>query len=112
MNALTEQVIYQNGQPAFVVIPYEAYMTKYNKEAGNYIPQTVVDLMFENDYSLIKSWRVLKGLSQSQLAEKAQMKQSAIARLEADKHTPTKATLEKLAFALGVHVEQLSLDEI
>jgi len=111
MNAHTEQVIYQNGQPAFVVIPYEDYMQNYHKEGGDYIPQAVVDLMFENDYSLLKSWRILKGLSQTQLAEKAGLKQSAIARLESDKHTPTKATQEKLAEALGVKAGQLTLDE-
>jgi len=39
------------------------------------------------------------------LTEKVQMKQSAIARLEADKHTPTQGNVRKVGFALGVYVE-------
>ena len=113
MNAHTEQVIYQNGQPAFVVISYDDYVENYRKEAtdkGDYIPQAVVDLMFNNDCSLLKAWRLSKGLSQTKLAEMAGLKQSAIARLESEAHTPTSATLDKLAQALGIKPQQLILD--
>ena len=80
-------------------------------EKEDYIPQAVVDLMFENDYNLIKAWRLYRGLTQAQLAEKAGLKQSAIARLESNAHVPTFATREKLAKAMEIHPQQLTLEE-
>ena len=51
--------------------------------------------------------RVATGLTQAQVAERAGTTQSAIARLEsvASKHSPSIATLQRYARALGYRVE-------
>ena len=45
--------------------------------------------------------------TQAELAAKAGMKQSAMARLESNSVSPRKATLAKLAEAMGISIEQL-----
>ena len=50
----------------------------------------------------VLGYRVEHGLSQTGLARRLGMHQSAIARLEAGDHEPSLATLSRLAKALGV----------
>jgi transcriptional regulator with XRE-family HTH domain len=57
--------------------------------------------------SLIKAWREYFRLTQAELALKAGMKQSALARLESGNASPRTATLSKLSEALRITVEQL-----
>jgi DNA-binding XRE family transcriptional regulator len=52
----------------------------------------------------IHAERKKAGLTQVELAEKAGLPQSHISRLEGGKHSPSRATLEKIAAALGVEV--------
>ncbi len=52
----------------------------------------------------IRELREAAGLSQLQLAERAQMKQSAICRIESGDHSPNHRTLERLAEALNVRM--------
>jgi DNA-binding XRE family transcriptional regulator len=49
----------------------------------------------------IKFFRLAAHLTQAELAEKAGLPQSHISRLESGKHSPSRATLEKIAGALG-----------
>ncbi len=55
----------------------------------------------------IQSLRKKEGLTQQELAEKSGLLQSHISRLEAGKHSPSHATLKRLATALGVPVADL-----
>ena len=55
----------------------------------------------------IKALRERRGLTQEQLAEKAGIGRSYLARLETARQDPTLSTLEKLAKALGVKVSTL-----
>ncbi|MGO9079558.1 MAG: helix-turn-helix domain-containing protein [Streptosporangiaceae bacterium] len=48
------------------------------------------------------SYRADNGLSQTQLARRLGMHQSAIARLEAGDHEPSLSTLARLAMGLGI----------
>src|SRR5712691_11364922 len=50
----------------------------------------------------IRSLREKAEMTQTELAEKAGLYQSHISRLEEGKHSPSRATLEKIAKALGV----------
>lgn len=52
----------------------------------------------------VHALREKRGLSQRELAERLGTTQSAIARLEAGNVTPSLATLDKLADALGVEL--------
>ncbi len=57
---------------------------------------------------VLKTCREKKGMTQVQLAKKAKVTQAYVAQLEAGvKKNPSLATLQRLAKALGVSVEQL-----
>ena len=62
----------------------------------------------------IRALREKKGLSQRELAERVGTTQSAIARLEAGKVSPSLPTLDKIATALGAEVSLtiVDLDEL
>jgi ribosome-binding protein aMBF1 (putative translation factor) len=53
----------------------------------------------------IKEARLAKKLTQDAVAQKAKMPQSVIARLESGEHGISLDTLNKVAIALGKHVE-------
>lgn len=112
MSARTDpQIISQNGKPAFAVIPWNEYQALVQKkiepdESDVWFPNEVVKANVRGE-SLIKAWREYFRLTQAELAAKAGMKQSALARLESGNTRPRKATLSKLAEALGISVEQL-----
>jgi ribosome-binding protein aMBF1 (putative translation factor) len=112
MSARTDpQIISQNGKPAFAVIPWNEYQALVHKqietdESDVWFPNEVVKANVRGE-SLIKAWREYLKLTQAELAAKAGMKQSALARLESSNASPRKATLSKLAEALGISVEQL-----
>lgn len=55
--------------------------------------------------SEIKNLRTLKKLTQEKFAEKADMPQSVIARVESGKHSISLDTLSRLAHALGKQVQ-------
>lgn len=105
------QIIKLNGKPAFAVIPWNEYQKLLNNqiesnESDVWFPNEVVKANARGD-SLIKAWREYLNLTQAELASKAGMKQSALARLETNTTNPRKSTLLKLAEALGVTVDQL-----
>ena len=105
------QIITQNGKPAFAVIPWNEYQKLIHgqvesDEADVWFPNEVVKANVRGE-SLIKAWREYFKLTQAELAAKAGMKQSALARLETSNANPRKATLSKLAEAMGLNVEQL-----
>ena len=105
------QIIIQNGKPAFAIIPWDEYQELIHNqikadEADVWFPNKVVKANVRGE-SLIKAWREYFKLTQEELAAKAGMKQSALARLEKSSVIPRKATLTKLAGAMGIGVEQL-----
>lgn len=105
------QIISQNGKPAFAVIPWNEYQALIHKqiepdESDVWFPNEVVKANVRGE-SLIKAWREYFKLTQAELAAKAGMKQSALARLESGNTSPRKTTLSKLAEAMGISVEQL-----
>jgi DNA-binding XRE family transcriptional regulator len=105
------QIIKQNGKPAFAVIPWNDYQELLHNriesdDSDVWFPNEVVKANVRGD-SLIKAWREYLKLTQSELAAKAGMKQSALARLENNTVNPRKSTLLNLAKAMGISVEQL-----
>jgi predicted transcriptional regulator len=112
MSARTDpQIISQNGKPAFAVIPWSEYQALIHKqvesdESDVWFPNEVVKANVRGE-SLIKAWREYFKLTQAELAAKAGMKQSALARLEGGNARSRKTTLSKLAEAMGISVEQL-----
>lgn len=112
MKTLTEyQTILHDGVPAFVLVPFAEFqrvkpMLEQNA-IKNAIPQEVVEAHVLHDVPLIRAWREYLNLTQDAVADLAGMKQSALARLERGEGKPRKATLKKLADAMGLTITQI-----
>lgn len=62
----------------------------------------------ELEFALISAmidYRIKKGITQKQLAEKIGTKQSSIARFESGNYNPTLAFVQKIAHAVGAKIE-------
>ena len=111
MNALTNIQFINNeqGQPQFVVMPYAQYLNlSGNKaidiEAG--VPNEVVNMVFDNDYSPVQAWREYLKLSQVEVARRIGISQSAYSQYEKSQKL-RKATRVKIANALDIKAELL-----
>jgi DNA-binding XRE family transcriptional regulator len=105
------QTIMQDGKPAFVVIPFDEYVRLFPKTArvpeGDAIPHEVVGLTIKKGYTLTRAWREYLGLTQKEVAGRMGITQAALSQMEAGEKRLRKATLVKLAAALGIGAEQL-----
>ncbi|RLV60968.1 XRE family transcriptional regulator [Parashewanella curva] len=102
------QIIKHGGAPAFAVVPYELWLSMTQSQASHAdIPQAIIELKHKHNCSLISAWRRSKRISQVKLAEAVGVTQSAIAQAEKVGNQPQAGTLEKIAEALGVTVDQL-----
>lgn len=108
MNARTEfQVIFdKDGQPAFVVVPYDQFRRMRGGFTQGTVPNAVVNLSFERGVSPMAAWREHFGLTQSEVAQRIGITQAAYAQMERVKQ-PRKQTLLKVAVAMGLEPEQL-----
>ncbi len=108
MNARTEfQVLLgQDGKPAFVVVPYDQFRRMRGGFTPGTVPNEVVGAAFDRGLSPIAAWREHLGFTQAEVAIRIGVTQAAYAQMERVKH-PRKATLAKVAAALGLEVEQL-----
>ncbi|VTX90789.1 helix-turn-helix domain-containing protein [uncultured Aggregatibacter sp.] len=117
------------GQPEFIILPiaeYENLLMKASpfdedlaewedipieatEDGGELIPNDVVNIMFEQDVSLLAAWRVYRNLSQADVAERTGLTQSAISQAERKESKPQKKTREKLAKIYQCKPEQLEL---
>ena len=100
------QTILHDGVPSFVLVPFAEFqrvkpMLEQNA-IKNAVPQEVVEAHVLHDVPLIRAWR-----EHLNVAELAGMKQSALARLERGEGKPRKATLKKLADAMGLTILQI-----
>ena len=100
------QYIEQNGKPVFAVIPYDEYI-KLLPSKDVTIPHEVVGLVIKKGMNLVKAWRTYLGITQSEIAKKAGITQAALSQMENTENTLRTATLEKLAKAMGLSVDQL-----
>lgn len=120
----------EEGKAQYAVIPYSEYfhmrlaMLEYDDEDENEwedipyesdiydnvgLPGEVCSLMHSENVSLQAAWRILRGLSQQEVADKLGISQSAVSQLEAVDSRPQKRTREKLAAIYGCKQEQISL---
>lgn len=108
MVTLTDvQVIKRGGKPAFAVIPYEDFLNLLHKDEKGTIPNEVVGLIIKKGVNLLKAWRLHLGLTQKEVAGRAGISQAALSQMEKINNELRTATLEKLADALGLSVNQL-----
>ena len=112
MSAHTDpQIIIQNGRPAFAVIPWDEYQDLIHSQTDDneqdvWFPNEIVKANVRGE-TLVKAWREYFKLTQKELAEKAGMQQSSLARLESGNSKPRKSTLKKIAETLEIELEQL-----
>lgn len=107
MSARTDiQIIHdKSGVPAFVVVPYADWLAGRDREES-LVPNEVVNAVFGNEWTPMRAWREHLGLTQAEVARRAGITQAAYAQME-NAEKPRRATLGKIAAALGVTVEQL-----
>jgi DNA-binding XRE family transcriptional regulator len=105
------QTIMQDGKPAFVVIPFDEYVRLFSKAPripeGDSIPHEVVGMTIKKGYTLVRAWREYLGLTQTEVARRMGITQAALSQMEAGEKQLRKVTLEKLAAAMGIGVDQL-----
>ncbi|MBI3370327.1 MAG: helix-turn-helix transcriptional regulator [Betaproteobacteria bacterium] len=84
MNAPTNIHILKDakGKPAFAVIPYREYLTLSRLRAPP-IPNAVVGKVINKDMTPVRAWREHLGLTQSEVARRLGISQSAYAQQEA-----------------------------
>jgi predicted transcriptional regulator len=106
MNAPTNiQVINgPDGKPAFVVIPYDDYVAEHTAER-DLIPHDVVSRTVDGA-TPARAWREHLGLTQTEVAARMGISQSAYAQQEGSERL-RKASREKIAAALGIAAAQL-----
>lgn len=108
MGTLTDvQIIKQDGKPAFAIIPYEDYLSLLPKDRDASIPHEVVGLIVKKGMNLVKAWRIHLGFTQREVAERAGISQAALSQMEKSNNELRTATLEKLAVAMDISVDQL-----
>lgn len=111
MNGPTEyQTILHEGRPAYVLVPVADWerLKPLLNAAREGIPQAVVEAHALRDVPLIRAWREHLGLTQQDVADKAGMAQSALARLERGETQPRDATPQRIADAMGLTLAQLA----
>jgi DNA-binding XRE family transcriptional regulator len=110
MSALTKkiQIIEKDGKPEYAVIPYDEYLRLVpKKESDDTIPHEVVGLVIKEGMTLVKAWRSYLGLSQKEVANRAGITQPALSQMEKSDNVLRDDTLEKLAKAMGLSLDQL-----
>ena len=70
-------------------------------------PHEVVGLVIKKEMNLVKAWRTHLGLTQKQVAARAGISQAALSQMEKATNGLRSATLQKLAVAMDLSVEQL-----
>lgn len=118
------------GTPEFVILPideYENLLIQANafddeddslwedipvdgsEDGAELIPNEVVNIMFDQDVSLLAAWRIYRNLSQYDVATLTGLTQSAISQAERKESKPQKKTRVKLAKIYQCTPEQLIL---
>jgi len=111
MNVHTDiQIIRQGGKPAFAVVPYDKWLelTGSDENENIYIPHEVVGYQLKEGLHLIAAWRKYLKITQKELAARTGMTQPAIAQIEKPDSKTQRKTLEKIALAMNLDVEQIT----
>lgn len=83
----------------------------YGQEESNVVEKSALELMAEKRSQIIFKQRMSVGLTQSQLAERANVTQKTVSRIERGDTKVRETTLKKVYEVLGitdVHLEELN----
>lgn len=100
----TDNIIADDNDAEWEDIPSEA--TEFDDVT---IPHDVVKIMSEREVSAIAAWRIYRGLTQAQAAEKAGISQAALSQIEKAGTRPQAKTREQFAAIYDCRPEQLVL---
>lgn len=101
-----QTILGADGAPVFVVLPYAEFQRLTGGATVGAIPHAVVSAEVDGA-SAIKAWREHLRLTQAEVAARLGVTQAAFAQTEAAAR-PRKVTLQKVADALGLTLEQLA----
>lgn len=109
------------GNPLYVLVPiadferltahdeqWEDIITESDEFDDVSIPNEVVNIMFDKDVSQIAAWRIYRGLTQAQAAEKAGISQAALSQIERKGSRPQAQTREQFAQIYDCEPDQLA----
>jgi DNA-binding XRE family transcriptional regulator len=102
-----QTILGADGKPAFVVVPYAEFRRLTGAFTPGTIPHAVISAEVDGA-SATKAWREYLRLTQAEVAARMGVTQAAFAQIENAKR-PRKATLEKVAAAMGLGTEQLAV---
>lgn len=107
------QDVYEIRYNNIVMMPYDDFIAKFvSPIEGGLIPHEIVERHAINDIPIVKCWREYLGLTQEELATRSGVQQPAIARAESNiDYKPRIGTLEKLAKAMNLSLDQLLVDD-
>jgi predicted transcriptional regulator len=106
---ISHQIIEKDGQPLFVVVPYDEYQSMIEKDMDVTIPHDVVERHILEEVSLVRAWREYKQLSQQEVAKKMGISQSAYSQMEKPNANLRRTTIKKIASVLEVLPAQLEI---
>ncbi|MHC8495322.1 helix-turn-helix transcriptional regulator (plasmid) [Thalassospira sp. SM2505] len=115
------QIIYQDDQPAFVVVPYADWLATINEDQademalqqaladddGTRYPQEVITRLMAGEQP-IKVYREFHGMTQEQLAQKAGVTKVYISQLERGHRNMSNKLRAKIASILDVDPDNLT----
>jgi ribosome-binding protein aMBF1 (putative translation factor) len=89
------QIIYEDERPAFVVLPYQEYM-QLAADDDELIPFDVADYIANP----LKAARIDAGLTQLELADRLNVSQAYIAKIEAPSYKPSDKLIKRVDSAI------------
>lgn len=114
----------ENGEIQFAILPIEEYRSLVDDdndeewedvpyEASEFddvsLPFAIADIITSKNVSAIAAWRIYRGLTQAQAAEKAGISQAALSQIEKAGTRPQAKTREQFAAIYDCRPEQLVL---
>jgi DNA-binding XRE family transcriptional regulator len=87
-------------------MPYTDWLAICDRDKS-LVPNEVVNLTFDHEWTPMRAWREHLGLTQADVASRAGISLAAYAQME-NVANPRPATLKKIAMAFGLTAEQLN----
>lgn len=102
------QIIYEQGKPAFAVIPYEEYLALTQKGlelAGNDDEEYVPFVLSDYINNLVRVARIEAGVTQGDLAARLGVTQGYISKIEGRNYKISDRLMKRVKIALSEHKE-------